>query len=290
MNEEGKEWTEEEKKMTLLNYSIQSMKYFQRLDEKYFEGRSESAIEYDHMINLYNYFDELNSLSFCSLCRSYKDEIVERYIIPEEMVEDFKKDENLLKFKFICTECNEKLRKKEKLFYHEIWKPFYTNGTTQFQDVSPWLFYFLCSISWFNLSLKTFWQMTFDEKTAKKYHQLRNYLLSDGDDEYSFNLPEINLVVSSTKSTNEDGEPVFPYLSALNLDICYNFTEKIDFLHTQLKHFHCCCLIHDNGHSWDYSYRIQSNDSLLEIPEEEERQWPRPLYSFISDLHEKEEE
>jgi hypothetical protein len=185
------------------------------------------------------------------------------------------------------------LRKKEKLFYSEIWKPFYssTEKKTTFQDVNPWLFYFLCSISWFNLSLKTFWQMTFDEKAAKKYHQLRNHLLLDeGEDDYSFNLPEINLVVSSTKSTNEDGEPVFPYLTGLNLDICYNFTDKIDFLHTQFKHFHCCCLIHDNGHSWDYSFRIQSNDSLLEIPEEEERQWPRPLYSFISDLHEKQEE
>jgi hypothetical protein len=142
------------------------------------------------------------------------------------------------------------LRKREKLFYNEIWKPFY-NGEkkTEFKDVNPWLFYFLCSISWFNLSLNLFWQISFDEKTAKKYHRLRNYLLLDAGEDYSFNLPEINLVVSSTKSTNEDGEPVFPYLTGLNLDICYNFTDKIDFLHTQFKHFHCCCLIHDHGHS-----------------------------------------
>jgi hypothetical protein len=102
--------TEEEKKNKLLEYSMESMKYFQRLDEKYFEGRSESAIEYDHMINLYLYLDELNSLSFCNLCRCVKEEIVERYIVPEEMVEEFKEDGNLLKFKFICRECKCLLR------------------------------------------------------------------------------------------------------------------------------------------------------------------------------------
>jgi hypothetical protein len=94
-----------EEKKKLLEFSKESIKYFQRLDKKYFEGRTGSAIEYDHMINLYLYLDELNSLSFCNLCRCVKEEIVERYIVPEEMVEEFKHDENLIKFKFVCSDC-----------------------------------------------------------------------------------------------------------------------------------------------------------------------------------------
>ena len=202
-----------------------------------------------------------------------------------------------MKFKFTCQECHEKIERREIKFYNEIWVPFYKKTKDeerqlQFHETNSFLYYFLCSISFFHLNLKSFFKIKYDEKVSKKYHQLRNYLLLSEEEEesssFNFNLPEINLVIPREfeLEDNDSEEAILlnQYLSGNNFDIKTNFMDSIEFIHTQLKHFHCCCLINDNGYSWDYSYRIQPSDFLLDIPKEEDRQWPRVLQSHVSEI------
>ena len=81
----------------LLEYSKISIDHFSSFDQSFFNGRTESLTEYDHMINLYFELNGNDLIDICGVCRNKK-ELVERYLIPELILNELKEGKKKIFF------------------------------------------------------------------------------------------------------------------------------------------------------------------------------------------------